>query len=126
MYKSCSKCGKIHDTKYKCNAIKRIYNNDIKERKLRNTYKWQKKSEQIRHDSNYLCAVCRDNGIYNYANIEVHHIVKLKDAPNKLLDENNLICLCQKHHKQADKGKISIDYLRKLVDNRQKRVTPRD
>lgn len=125
MYKSCSKCGKIHDTKYKCNSIKRIYTTDINERKLRNTYKWQKKSKQIRDESNYLCEVCRDKGIYNYNNIEVHHITKLKDDPNGLLDDDNLICLCQEHHKQADNGKLDINYLRKLAHDRQERVTPR-
>ena len=125
MYKSCSKCGKIHSTKYKCNSIKRIYTTDINERKLRNTYKWQKKSRQIRDESNYLCDVCRDKGIYNYNNIEVHHITKLKDDPNSLLDDDNLICLCQEHHKQADNGKLNINYLRKLVHDKQKRVTPR-
>ena len=117
MYKACSRCGKIHDSSFKCTA------NDIHknrtERKLRSTYKWTKKSEEIREKANYLCEVCRDKGIINYTDIEVHHITKVIDDPNSLLDNYNLICLCQDHHKQADKGLIDRDYLLKLARKRE-------
>ena len=74
MLKSCSKCGKIHDYYYKCtHGVKRDYTNydNTQEAKLRHTHKWNIKSEQIKKDSNYLCAVCLDNGIYNYTVSEV-------------------------------------------------------
>jgi 5-methylcytosine-specific restriction endonuclease McrA len=63
-------------------------------------------SKFIREDSQYLCEVCRSYGVYNYDNLEVHHITKVKDDPSRLLDRDNLICLCRQHHKMADKGKI--------------------
>lgn len=118
MYKSCSKCGKIHDTSFKCNA-KRIYKPIDDERKLRSKYSWTKKSEEIRESANHLCEVCRDNGTYTYDNLEVHHIVKVKDDKSRLLDNENLICLCQEHHKQADKGEIDSDYLKELARKRE-------
>lgn len=74
-------------------------------------------SKTIREDSQYLCGVCRAEGVYNYDNLEVHHITKIKEDPGRLLDRDNLICLCAKHHKMADNGEISEDYLRKLVEN---------
>ena len=117
MWKACSRCGKIHSSGYKCN-VGRVYNVGV-ERELRNTYKWAQKSVVIREASNYLCAVCRDKGIYNYNNIEVHHIEKLKDHPDKLLEDENLICLCAEHHRQADRGEIATDYLKKLVRDRE-------
>lgn len=119
MYKSCSRCGKIHDSKYKCN-INRVYRGG-QEREQRNTYAWEKKSLEIRERAHYLCEVCKDQGIYTYNDLEVHHITKLKDDPDGLLDNYNLICLCVYHHKQADNGKIDADYLRKLARDREER-----
>ena len=113
MYKSCSRCGKIHDYNYKCYKNKTYKQNDID--KLRSTNRWTIKSIEIRERSNYLCAVCRDEGIYNYKDIEVHHIIKLQDDPDKLLEDSNIICLCKYHHKLADKNKIDKEYLFKVL-----------
>lgn len=121
MLKSCSKCGKIHDYNYKCtHGVQRDYTNynNTDEAKLRHTHKWNVKSEQIKKDSNYLCAVCLDNGIYNYNNLETHHITKIKDDREQWLDDDNLICLCRLHHKQADKGLLTKEYLINLVKKR--------
>ena len=117
MYKACSRCGKIHDTRFKCNAG-RVYTGG-QERKLRSSYAWTKKSEEIRQKANYLCEACRDKGIYVYDNLEVHHIEKLKEQPNLLLDDYNLVCLCQECHTKADDGLIDADYLRELARHRE-------
>lgn len=119
MYKSCSKCGKIHDSSFKCNAGKRIYKEIDNERKLRSQYAWTKKSEEIRERAHHLCEVCADRGQISYDNIEVHHITKVRDDKSLLLDNENLICLCQEHHKQADSGEIDKDYLFKLARMRE-------
>lgn len=87
--------------------------------KLRNTYRWRKKREQVKKASKYLCAVCREEGRFTYEDIEVHHITKLKDRADLLLDEYNLIPLCVTHHKLADEGKIDADYLRELARRRE-------
>ena len=113
MLKSCSRCGKIHDYNYKCNKGK-IYKHNAIDR-LRSSAKWTNKSIEIREASNYLCSVCLDEGIINYDNIEVHHIVKLQDNQDLFLENNNLISLCKYHHKQADEGKLDKDYLINLV-----------
>lgn len=118
MFKSCSRCGKIHDINYKCNVGKVYKHNEID--KLRSTTRWTNKSIEIREASNYLCSVCLDEGILNYDNLEVHHINKLQDNPEQWLDNDNLICLCKYHHKQADEGKIDKDYLIELVKKRDK------
>lgn len=128
MYKSCSRCGKIHPSNYKCDHNRQKvdwdrYNNSD-EYKLRNTYEWHKKSEEIRERSRYLCEVCEDKGIYNYKDIEVHHIEKLSENKEGLLDNYNLICLCKAHHKLADNGMIDKDYLYKLAKGRECKDTP--
>ncbi len=117
MYRACGRCGKIHDTRFKCD-VSRVYV-PTDESRLRSKYSWTKKSEEIRERANYLCEVCRDQGQITYDNIEVHHIIKLKDDSSKLLDNYNLICLCQEHHKQADDGQIETGYLFELAMKRE-------
>lgn len=122
MWKSCS-CGKMHPATYVCNAnrLKREYA-DTEERKLRSTNKWTEKSKEIREKANHLCEVCRDKGVYTYNNLEVHHIIKLSNDRGGLLDNDNLVCLCVEHHKEADKGTLSVDYLRDLAQQRETRA----
>ena len=112
MLKACSYCGRIHDKNIKCS--RQI--NRTNERTLRNKSKWHKKSEEIRGRSLNLCQVCLDKeGLLTYENLEVHHVIKLSDNPDGLLDDSNLISLCPRHHKQADAGQLDIDYLRSLI-----------
>ena len=123
MFKACAKCGKIHAIDYPCKALKRIYiKND--ERKLRSQYVWTQKSKEIRDKANFLCEVCKDNNVITYDDIEVHHITKLSEDRGGLLDNYNLICLCQEHHKKADKGEIDIEYLRGLAARREAAQMP--
>ena len=123
MYKACSKCGKIHEYNKKCyRGESRTRRKNTNANNFRKTTEWKKKSEEIREASKYLCSVCFDEGIYNYNGLEVHHIEKVKDRPDLLLDRNNLICLCIKHHKLADAGMISKEYLYKLVEERESKM----
>lgn len=88
---------------------------------MRNTNDWHKKAEHIKKKANYLCEVCRDEGVYTYDNLEVHHIEKLRENINRLLDNYNLSCLCCRHHKLADKGMIDKEYLIRLAKEREER-----
>lgn len=119
MLKACSKCGKIHAYNYECKAgyTKRSFNDrqDKEASRLRSLSSWQKKRASIKERAFNLCEVCKAQGIYNYTDIEIHHIKKLSEDPDGLLDDNNLVALCTLHHKQADKGIISVDDLKKLV-----------
>nr|DAO53779.1 MAG TPA: NinG recombination protein [Caudoviricetes sp.] len=119
MYKACSRCGKVHDINHKCYVGKIYKQSTANERNLRATNRWKMKSEEIRERANYLCEVCRDEGVYTYKGLEVHHITKLKDNPQGLLDNNNLVCLCVLHHKMADNGEIDKEYLLNLAEKRE-------
>lgn len=116
MLVSCSRCGKIHPRGYKC-TINRTYKKNDND-KLRSRYAWTKKAKQIKDDANGLCEVCKAQGVYTYEGLEVHHITKLREYPDGLLEDDNLICLCLKHHKAADDGELEADYLRKLARER--------
>lgn len=122
MYKACSRCGKIHDVNKRC-YVGKVYRGG-EERKLRSSSKWTKKSIEIRERANYLCEVCIDKGIINYKDVEVHHIDKLRDHESGLLDNDNLICLCKMHHKEADEGKIDTAYLKALAHRREGNTPP--
>ncbi len=117
MLKSCSRCGKLHPHGHIC-TIGKTYNGGD-ERRLRKLNAWDKKSVEIRERANYLCEVCRDHDLYTYDRLEVHHIESVREAPGKLLDDNNLICLCASCHKEADRGALSRDYLYQLVSKRE-------
>ena len=117
-FKACSKCGKIHPYGYKCTVGADNNRSKLQEDKLRSKYAWTKKSLQIREDANNLCEVCLDQGRITYDGLEVHHIEKLRENVDGLLDDNNLVCLCTMHHKQADNGEIDKEYLKELARKR--------
>ena len=114
--RSCSVCGKIHSTAIKC--TKPVERTDAQAYALRQTNKWHSKSLEIRERSSWLCAVCKDQGIITFNELDVHHIRKLQSNPELLLDDDNLICLCKQHHKMADDGLIDVDYLIRLAKQR--------
>lgn len=118
MLVSCSRCGKMHQRGYKCN-VGRADRADREAYKLRSSWTWQKKSKEIKDKSKWLCAICKDKGKLNYTALEVHHIVKVAEDPSRTFDDYNLLCLCVEHHKQADAGKISVDYQLELAKQRE-------
>lgn len=123
MFKVCARCGKLHNINFVCEAGKqpRRYSGGT-ERVLRSSYKWTEKSKEIRERANYLCEVCRAEGILTYDGLEVHHIIKVKDDEDLLLDNNNLICLCTAHHKQADNNELDRNYLQDLARQRENKL----
>lgn len=120
MLKSCSRCGRIHDFNKQCYVNRQVRGTTPAD-KFRKTYKWHKKSEDIRERDKHLCRCCLANifntqTIYNFDKLEVHHIIPLEEDSTKGLDDDNLITLCCYHHKLADKGLISRNILVKLID----------
>ena len=61
---------------------------------------------------------CLARGELTFDDLEVHHIVKLTDSPNLLLEDGNLIGLCVRHHERAESGEIPKKELYELVKMR--------
>jgi 5-methylcytosine-specific restriction endonuclease McrA len=125
MKKSCKYCGFIHQVGYECpRKPSRNYKLKYKEKdKFRSSYIWQRKREEIKQRDFYLCRACMDQVInidikYNAEELSVHHIVPLEVDYSLRLENDNLITLCDMHHKQAEKGDIDANYLRKLINDR--------
>ena len=101
----------------------RNYKKDSKADKFRKSKAWINKSIEIREKSKYLCSVCMENkyhtiNTYNYDKLEVHHIVSINEDYDKRLENSNLICLCNFHHKMAEKGDIPREELLELAEKR--------
>lgn len=119
MYKTCSICNKIHDMNIICKRPYK-YKKRRKSDKFRSTYEWKQKREEIKRRDRYLCLACLNsiddtNFMYNYKNLQVHHIISIEEYYDKRLDNENLITLCPLHHKMAEQREISLETLLKLV-----------
>ena len=93
--------------------------------KFRSSIVWQQKREEVKKRDKYLCQVCI-RGLYNpqyqyqYEGLHVHHAVPVMESESGHLDNGNLITLCSEHHVMADKGKISLKEIQKLINEQEK------
>lgn len=123
MLKACGKCGRIHDSKFKCTPPQK-YKCDEKIERFRNSQAWKNKTKEIKNRDRHMCIVCL-NGLegtivkYNSQGLSVHHITSLASDFEKRFDNDNLITLCRYHHEQAEKGAIKAEILRALIESRE-------
>lgn len=123
MLVACSFCGRNHNRGETCN--RRIKTKrKAKEANFINVFRssnaWKKKREEIKKRDRFFCQICLLNKYwterqYNYKNLEVHHILPLRNYFDKRLQNSNLITLCEFHHTLAEDGKISIDELQDIA-----------
>lgn len=124
MLKSCKYCGRIHDDKTVC-ALKPVSSKkDSKANRFRKTNAWKEKSVEIRQRDNFLCQVCLKENIFNYQDLQVHHIIPLEQDYDKRLDNDNLITLCSKHHKQAEKQEMKAEALLNIIKDKENHIPP--
>jgi len=120
MYKTCTVCGSIHlfnSNRCQKNKYKTGFDGNPRKdlgHKLRQNFRLVKLVKLFKEDNKNLCALCLLDGVVRSKQIEVHHIEPLKNRPDLAYDYDNLICLCSLHHKLAEKGVYSKDYLRKI------------
>lgn len=118
MKRSCSACGRIHDTKIICKAKRRLIPAERTEQQsFRSTARWTQKSIRIRERDLGLCRCCLAEGVLTWEDLEVHHIVPLAEDFEKRLDDDNLITLCKRHHELAECGRIDRAFLEALADS---------
>ena len=106
--KSCKYCGRIHKKDFICPMKPKSNKYKTSEAdKFRWTKAWQRKREEVKRRDKFLCQICIRklyNTIkkYNYNDLEVHHIVPIKEDYELRLEDSNLITLCEYHHELAD------------------------
>ena len=129
--KSCQYCSRIHSTDYDCGKRPKRKYKYIRpdEDTFRNTSVWRKKRDEIRERDNYLCQICIRNlynttRILNSEELEVHHCEKLRDNYEKRLDNDNLLTVCEYHHKRCDLGEIPRDIVKKIILEQEAGIPP--
>jgi 5-methylcytosine-specific restriction enzyme A len=120
MLKSCTHCSNYHQRTETCPRKPQRIKEPTKASKFRDTWKWRRKSLAIRKLDLYLCQACKDQGIYTFDNLEVHHIVPIAKNWELRLEDNNLITLCTACHTLAEFGDISTDKCYQLIKKRNK------
>lgn len=139
MLKSCSYCGKIHDSKYICpereEALKKRHGKkkykskydvfkDTNVNNFRNTKAWQDKRNEIRQRDHNLCQICiRERyhtiKILNHESLSVHHNVPLIEDYDKRLENGNLLTVCEYHHRLCDNGTILQREVQEIIDEQE-------
>lgn len=135
MLKSCSYCGRIHDSKYVCKQKEQKIRERQSMRSAKNkkvydfhrSHKWKEKSVTIRERDDYCCQVCvrglhNPDRQYETDNISVHHIVPIAEDRGNRLDDSNLISLCSKHHEMAERGEINRKELLRIVEEQESKL----
>ena len=117
MLMSCSYCGGLHSRGEDCPRKPVRANVDSDINKFRWSRRWRTKSLAIRDRDSYLCQVCKQDKVYVYDGLEVHHIEPIIHMWQLRLDDNNLITLCTSCHKKADNDKIDKKYLKSIVSD---------
>ena len=111
MLRACKYCGRIHDSKIRCGSRPASKKKMTDKDRIRSSYEWQKKREEIKQRDRYVCQLCI-RGLqgtrkrYEHESLSVHHIIPLEENPENAMDDNNLITLCDMHHELAELGKI--------------------
>ena len=83
--------------------------------KFRNSQSWRRKTAVILERDFHCCRLCASAGVICTHDLSVHHIVPLSVDYDKRLDDDNLITLCDEHHKAAERGEISKKELLEIV-----------
>lgn len=120
MLKSCSYCGKIHDSKYICKEKPKRKKEVTEADKFRWTRLWQKKREDIKKRDLYLCQICirelyNTKNKYNTSNLSVHHNIPINENYNKRLDNDNLLTVCDYHHELCENKKIPREVVQRII-----------
>jgi 5-methylcytosine-specific restriction enzyme A len=121
---SCKYCGGIHDRGYVCSSKPVRVKAKTHIDKFRSTYLWTKKSKEIRQRDKHLCQVCIRNIYdttkqYTFDNLGVHHVYPVHSHWDKRLDNDNLLTVCEMHHKQCETGEIPLYAQLKIVSEQE-------
>ena len=120
MLTTCRYCNSIHDSSYECEKKPKpeYKKNCTYIDRFRSSRAWRKKAEAIKKRDKYLCIYSLSKDVIETHDLEVHHIVPIKEDWSKRLDDNNLITLTRLIHEQAEDGTISREELLNLISPR--------
>ena len=120
---TCSYCLGLHERAEAKNCPKRIeaqkaMRNNRSDTKVYNSYKWKKLRKEKAEDTFQLCEICyklfKSNNTHRISTLDsIHHIVPINrhralgvKIEDLAYDYDNLISLCNHHHKEAHDLKL--------------------
>lgn len=118
--RSCQTCGRIHAGACPQNKTRKKEATELT--KLRTCRRWDQVRREVYGRDHYLCRVCWESGRLAVDCLEAHHIIPLSEYPDLAYDPDNIITLCIKHHKAADRGEIDRCMLHRLAS--EARISP--
>lgn len=129
MLKSCKYCGKIHEKSYICPRKPARRKRDGSASEFRNSNAWKKKRERIKERDLYLCQICVRNLYgakvpYNGKDLSVHHAESLEENFSKRLDDENLLTVCERHHRMAEKKIIPVGVIKEIIRQQEMKNSP--
>ena len=83
--------------------------------KFRSSRTWERKRTKILERDLHLCRLCLHDGYVNNKQLEVHHIISLRDNYELRLEDNNLITLCKACHERVHREKELVSLLVNLT-----------
>ena len=119
--KACPYCGRIHPKSFDCGRLPKYgRQKGTEEQRFRSSTAWTRKSIQIRARDNYMCVYCMlHDGRVNTEDVEVHHIIPVKEDYSLRLDNDNLVTLCREHHEAAEASMIKRDVLKAMAEEQE-------
>lgn len=112
---SCPKCGKIHK-EGECTKKAEVYGRKNQTRKYRTDRRWYYARKQALERDLYCCRMCLADGIIERERLEVHHIIPLYKNPTMAYVIDNLITLCNYHHRMVEDNGRYTKYLQALTE----------
>ena len=77
-------------------------NIENEEKGILNSRKWREVREKVLIRDAGCCRLCLLNNFGEYRQLEVHHLRKRVDREDLMYDLDNLVTLCNKHHKALE------------------------
>lgn len=133
MLKSCQYCFKVHPLGVECpRKPKKDYSQreldevNQREQEFYNTSRWRKLSSRVKEDSNYHCFICKE--LRQIGQIDsVHHLYPIRDRFELRYVYDNLVGLCDVHHRLTHYNKVrSPEEFNKLVNELKRNNTRKD
>lgn len=113
---SCPKCGKIHK-EGECTKKAEVYGRKNQTRKYRTDRRWHYARKQALERDLYCCRMCLADGRIERERLEVHHIIPLYKDASMAYDIDNLITLCNYHHRMVEDNEHYTKQLREYISS---------
>lgn len=113
---SCTRCGRIHEEN-RCTMPNMVYGRKKQTKTYRADRRWHYARKQALERDLYCCRMCLADGRIERERLEVHHIIPLYKDASMAYDIDNLITLCNYHHRMVEDNERYTKQLREYISS---------